>query len=175
MSVRLYGATGLGSQTHPIRACTNSLQSKSMATRIACRIENVTVRASQRETVDDLIYKMFERRHHSYVAGQEKDWLTVELVQSLRRESEVYREELSTETAGPLPFAVGYFQRQGEHLVLTTDQIPANVSPKALVRFLSEFVDPGARFWFETGDDREGWEVQGVDDLVPLDAPANAA
>lgn len=146
-----------------------------MATRIACCIENVTVRASQRETVDDLVYKMFERRHHSYVAGQEKDWLTVELIQSLRRESEVYREELSTETTGPLPFAVGYFQRQGSRLVLTTDQIPAGVSPKVLVRFLSEFVEPGARFWFGTGDEQKGWEVRGVDELVALDPGSNTA
>lgn len=139
-----------------------------MPDRIACRVENVVVRDDQRETLDDLIYKMFERRHHSLVAGQEQDWLTVELVQSLRRESRVYREELSTKTSGPLPFALGYFQRQGESLTLTSDEVPANVAPETFVRFVSEFVEPGARFWFGTGGAAEGWEVSGTDDVVPI-------
>jgi hypothetical protein len=144
-----------------------------MPDRIACRVQNVGVRPEHRETVEDLVYKMFERRHHSYVGGQEKDWLTVELVQSLRRESEVYREELSTKTNGPLPFALGYFKLQDGALTLTTDQVPANVSPRTFVRFLSEFVEPGARFWFGRGEDREGWTVHGVDEVASLD-PAEA-
>ncbi|MEF8938498.1 MAG: hypothetical protein V5A22_01540 [Salinivenus sp.] len=139
-----------------------------MPDRIVCRVENVVVRDDQRETLDDLIYKMFERRHHTLVAGQEQDWLTVELVQSLRRESRVYREELSTKTSGPLPFALGYFQRQGESLTLTSDEVPANVAPETFVRFLSEFVEPGAQFWFGTGDAAEGWEVAGTDDVEPI-------
>ncbi|MFB6247559.1 MAG: hypothetical protein ABEL97_03225 [Salinibacter sp.] len=139
-----------------------------MPDRIACRVENVVVRDDQRDTLDDLIYKLFERRHHNLVAGQEQDWLTVELVQSLRRESEVYREELSTKTSGPLPFALGYFQRQEEALVLTTDEVPANVSPETFVRFLSEFVEPGARLWFGTGRAAEGWKVIGRDDVVSI-------
>ena len=139
-----------------------------MPDRIACRVENIVVRAEKRETLDDLIYKMFERRHHNLVAGGEQDWLTVELVQSLRRESEVYREELSTMTSGPLPFALGYFQRQGEVLALTSDAVPGNVPPKTFVRFLSEFVEPGARLWFGPESDREGWEVAGPDDVVPV-------
>lgn len=143
-----------------------------MPDRIACRVENVVVRDDQRETLDDLIYKMFERRHHSLVAGQEQDWLTVELVQSLRRESRVYREELSTKTSGPLPFALGYFQRQGESLTLTSDEVPANVAPETFVRFLSEFVEPGAQFWFGTEGAEEGWEVAGTDDVVPISEAA---
>lgn len=139
-----------------------------MPDRIACRVENVVVRDDQCETLDDLIYKMFERRHHSLVAGQEQDWLTVELVQSLRQESRVYREELSTKTSGPLPFALGYFQRQGESLTLTSNEVPANVAPETFVRFLSEFVEPGAQFWFGTGGTAEGWEVAGTDDVVPI-------
>ncbi len=139
-----------------------------MPDRIACRVENAVVRDDQRETLDDLIYKMFERRHHTLVAGQEQDWLTVELVQSLRRESRVYREELSTKTSGPLPFALGYFQRRGESLTLTSDEVPANVSPEPFVRFLSEFVEPGAQFWFGPEGAAEGWEVAGVDDVVPI-------
>lgn len=144
-----------------------------MPDRIACRAENVKVRTKHRETVEDLVYKLFERRHHSYVGGQEQDWLTVELIQSLRRESEVYREELSTKTDGPLPFALGYFKLQDGTLTLTSDQVPANVAPRTFVRFLSEFVEPGARFWFGRGEDREGWGVEGVDDVVGLD-PAEA-
>lgn len=148
-----------------------------MADRIACRVENVKVRPEHRETVEDLVYKMFERRHHSYVGGQEQDWLTVELIQSLRRESTVYREELSTKTSGPLPFALGYFTLDEGRLTLTTDQVPANVSPRTFVRFLSEFVVPGARIWFGRGDQLEGWVVQGVDQVEALgaaDAPSDA-
>jgi hypothetical protein len=139
-----------------------------MPDRIACQAENVTVREEHRETVEDLVYTLFERRHHFRVGGQEQDWLTVELVQTLRKASAVYREELSTEMAGPLPFAFGYFQLNGDTLRLTTDEVPANVDPKTLVRFLSEFVEPGARFWFGAGDDASGWRVQGVDDLAVL-------
>jgi hypothetical protein len=139
-----------------------------MPDRIACRAENVTVREEHRETLEDLVYTLFERRHHHLVGGQEQDWLTVELVQTLREASTVYREELSTEMAGPLPFAVGYFQLKGDTLRLTTDEIPANVDPQTLVRLLSEFVKPGACFRFGTGGDVEGWRVQGVDDLTAL-------
>lgn len=144
-----------------------------MSDRIACRVENVQVRSDRRDTLEDLLYTLFERRNHSYVAGKERDWLTVELVQSLRQQSEVYREELSSEMAGPLPFAAGYFQIQDDCLRLTTDEIPANVAPETLVRFLSEFVEPGARFWFESGEDQDGWEVRGVNKLTALSSPAD--
>jgi len=141
-----------------------------MPDRIACRVENLKVREDTRETLDDLIYKLFERRHHNFVGGQEQDWLTVELVQALRKASAVYRDELSTEMSGPLPFALGYFQLQGKTLRLTTNEIPANVDPETFVRFLSEFVEPGARLIFGTGSDARGWRVEGVDDLNPLGA-----
>jgi len=140
-----------------------------MPDRIACHAENLVVRSEHSETVEDLVYKLFERRHHSYVGGQEQDWLTVELVQSLRQESEVYREELSTKTSGPLPFALGYFQVRDGALRLTSDKVPANVSPHTLVRFLSEFVEPGARLWFGSGAEATGWEIRGVDEIVALD------
>ena len=140
-----------------------------MSDRIACRADDVRVREEHRERVEDLVYKMFERRNHRYVGGQEQDWLTVELVQSLRRESRVYREELSSKTDGPLPFALGYFKLRDGNLSLTTDKVPANVRPETFVRFLSEFVEPGAKLWFGSGDEREGWKIQGVDDVVPMD------
>lgn len=139
-----------------------------MADRIPCRVENLVVRSDRRETLDDLIYKMFERRHHNLVAGREQDWLTVELIQSIRRESEVYREALSTETAGPLPFALGYFTRQDDTLKLTSDTVPGNMEAEAFVRFLSEFVEPRGRLWFGESPD-EGWEIKGVDEIEPVE------
>lgn len=139
-----------------------------MSDRIHCRVEDLVVRSECRETVRDLVFKLFERRHHRLVAGPEQDWLTVELVQSIRRESTIYREELSSKTSGPLPFALGYFQLHEGELELTTAEIPANVAPKTLVRFLSEFVEPGGRLWFERAEGQEGWEIQGQDDVQPL-------
>jgi len=145
-----------------------------MPDRLPCRAENVVVRRDRRETIEDLVYKMFERRHHNFVAGREQDWLTVELVQSIRRESEVYREELSTKTSGPLPFALGYFQLRGDRLALTSDEVPANMAPKAFMRFLSEFVKPGARCWFGAPPEAEGWEVRGVDEVARIEADVPA-
>lgn len=142
-----------------------------MPDRFRCRVENATVRPDRRETLDDLVYKMFERRHHHFVGGPEQDWLTVELVQSLRRESRVYREELSSETDGPLPIALGYFKRRGESFELVSDQIPALMAPRAFVKFLSEFIEPGARFWFAREDQEEAWKIEGEGDVTPLDEP----
>ncbi len=139
-----------------------------MSPRISCRVENLVVRSDRRDTLEDLVYKLFERRHHSFVAGTEQDWLTVELVQSLRRESDVYREELSTEMSGPLPFALGYFQLHDDTLRLTSRQIPANVEPRVVVRFLSEFIEPGGRIWVGTPPDEKGWEIRGIDELSVL-------
>ena len=139
-----------------------------MPERLPCRVENVRVRPDRRDTLERLVYKMFERRHHAYVTGQEHDWLTVELVQSLRRESVVYREELSTQTSGPLPFALGYFQLTDQGLTLTTDQVPGNMAPHAFLRFLSEFVQPGARLWFGAGEEEQGWEIRGEDEVFAL-------
>ncbi|PQJ34164.1 hypothetical protein BSZ35_05700 [Salinibacter sp. 10B] len=141
-----------------------------MPDRLSCRVENLTVRPEVRETVEDLVYKLFERRHHHFVAGQEQDWLTVELVQSIRRESTIYREELSTEMAGPIPFALGYFQLRDGGLKLTTEKIPANMDPESFVRFLSEFVEAGGRLWVGSEGDEEGWEIQGPDDVVPIES-----
>lgn len=145
-----------------------------MPDRYRCRVESAQVRAEQKDTLERLIRKLFERRHHSRVGGQEKEWLALELVQSLREESRVYREELSTKTDGPLPFALGYFKLRGETLELVSDQVPANVEPRSVVRFLSEFLEPGARLWFADGTAEEGWEVQGVDEIVALPSPSES-
>lgn len=141
-----------------------------MPDRFRCRVENIEVRADRREALEDLVWTLFERRHHDRIVGPEKQWLTVELVQSLREESRVYREELSTETEGPLPFALGYFKVRGDTLNLVSDEVPANVAPETFVRFLSEFVEPGARFWFADEEREEQWKVRGVDDVVLLPA-----
>ncbi|MFB6232243.1 MAG: hypothetical protein ABEL04_13925 [Salinibacter sp.] len=143
-----------------------------MPDRYQCRVENATVRPEQREALDDLVRKMFERRHHHRVGGREKEWLAVELVQSLRAESQVYREALSTKTDGPLPFALGYFRVRDGSLETVSDQVPANVAPQTLARFLSEFLEPGARLWFVREENEEGWEVQGVGEVVPLSGPS---
>jgi len=92
-------------------------------------------------------------------------WLTVELVQSLRRQSDVYREALSGKTEGPLPFALGYFQLQGDTLRATSDTVPAAVAPEMLVRILSEFVQPGARFTFGRNEEAAAWVIRGVNEV----------
>lgn len=146
-----------------------------MPDRYQCRVENTTVRPERRETLDDLVRKMFERRHHHRVGGREKEWLAVELVQSLREESQVYREELSTKTDGPLPFALGYFRVRNGVLETVTDQIPAGVAPRTFVRFLSEFLEPGARLWFAGEGNEEGWEVRDVGEVVGLSGSSDSA
>jgi len=143
-----------------------------MPDRYRCRVENMTIRPERVDTLEDLVYKLFERRHHRMIAGQEKQWLTVELIQSLREESRVYREELSTETEGPIPFALGYFQVRDGTLRLVSDEVPANVEPEAFVRFLSDFLQPGARLWFGDGTREEGWIIRGVDQVEPLSVAA---
>ena len=146
-----------------------------MPDRYRCRVENATVRPERRDALEDLVHKLFERRHHRLIAGREKDWLTVELVQSLREESRVYREALSTETEGPLPFALGYFRVRDDALQLVSDEVPANVDPESFVRFLSEFLQPGARLWFAHGEREEGWAVRGIGKVEPLSAASETA
>ncbi len=149
-----------------------AINSHFMPDRFRCRVENAVVRPDRRETLDDLVYKMFERRHHQFVGGPEQDWLTVELVQSLRRKSRVYREQLSSETEGPLPLALGYFKRREESLELVSDQIPAAMAPRPFVLFLSEFLEPGARFWFSQGEHEEAWRIEGEGEVSALSSPS---
>lgn len=144
-----------------------------MSDRYHCVIEGARVREDRRDTLDALVRKMFERRHHGYVEGREKEWLTIELVQSLREASRVYREELSSKTGGPLPFALGYFRLREGTLELVSDKIPGNVDPKTLVRLLSEFLEPGAKLWFETEEMVVGWRVRGVDEIRSLSPSEN--
>lgn len=146
-----------------------------MPNRYRCRVKNATVRPEKRDTLAELVRKMFTRRHHNRVGGRETDWLTVELVQSLREESQVYREELSTKTDGPLPFALGYFRIRDGMLERVSDEIPANVAPRPFVLFLSEFLQPGAQLWFAGKEGKEGWEIRGVGAVTSVANPSEAA
>lgn len=137
-----------------------------MPDRYRCRVENAVVRPEKREALEGLVRKLFERRHHGLIGGREKDWLTVELVQSLRAESQVYQENLSTKTDGPLPFALGYFQVREDRLTLVSDEVPANVSPETFVRFLSEFLQPGAKLWFADEEGEQAWTIQDVGEVA---------
>ena len=146
-----------------------------MPDRYRCRVERATVRPEKRDALKGLVRKLFTRRHHNRVGGRETEWLTVELVQSLREESQVYRDELSTKTSGPLPFALGYFRVRDGQLERVSTEIPANVEPRAFVLFLSEFLQPGARFWFADEEQEQLWAVRGVGEVESPSGPSEDA
>lgn len=146
-----------------------------MPDRYRCRVSNATVRPEKRETLADLVRKLFTRRHHNRVGGRETEWLTVELVQSLREESQVYKEDLSTKTDGPLPFALGYFRLRDGQFERVSDEVPANVEPRVFVLFLSEFLQPGAQFWFASEAGEEEWEIRGVGEVAALSTASEAS
>lgn len=146
-----------------------------MPDRYRCRVDNATARPEKRDILKELVQKLFTRRHHNRVGGRETEWLTVELVQSLREESQVYRDELSTKTDGPLPFALGYFRLRDDQFERVSDEIPANVEPRVFVLFLSEFLQPGARFWFADEEGEEGWKIRGVGVVASLSGASEAA
>lgn len=146
-----------------------------MANRYHCSLEQATVREDKQEALEGLIRKMFDRRHHGYVEGQEKEWLRLELIQSLREVSQIYRDRLSSKTSGPLPFALGYFRLRDDRLELVSDRIPANVDPEPLARVLSEFLEPGAVLWcWEEQGERDGWEICGVGKIIERSAAGEA-
>lgn len=137
-----------------------------METAVRCRVESARVRDDKADTLTDLIRQLFNRRHLSYVASSDRAWLVAELVQSLRRKSEVYR-TMSTKTSGPLPFGLGYFRVRDRQLELVSDAVPVE-DPEVLVRLLSEFVEPGACLYFGTGPTQTGWHIRGVDAVEQL-------
>lgn len=132
---------------------------------IPCRLVNAVVRPDREDRLRDIVRQLFERRNHSYVTGQDKMWLTVELVQSLRRKSEVYREVLSTKTKGPLPFALGHTRIRDGRLEFVTDAIPASTSPEALALLLSEFLAPGASLHVDANDGVRVWTIRDEGDV----------
>lgn len=145
-----------------------------MADPVRCRIASARVRAEKTEALIRLIHQLFNRRHLSYVAtGGERAWLRAELVQSLRRQSEVYR-AMSTPTDGPLPFGLGYFRVRDDELEPVSDAIPID-DAEALVRLLSEFLEPGARLYVGTGKAVEAWHISGVDAVERLNGTEHAS
>jgi len=109
-----------------------------------CTFKNARVLDARRTDLEALIQKMFARRHHNRVSAGPSGqiWLTVELVQALRRTSEVYR-DLSTKTKGPLPFEIGFLRIRDGHLESISDPLPVD-QPEVFVRVISEFLEPGA-------------------------------
>lgn len=135
-----------------------------MASSVHCRVESARVRSDKADALTDLIHQLFNRRHLSYIASNERTWLTVELVQSLRRQSTVYQ-SMSSKTTGPLPFSLGYFRVAEGELELVSDTIPLD-DPEVLVRLLSEYVEPGAHLVFEMDGGKERWIIKGEDDVA---------
>ena len=129
---------------------------------VPCEISNATVRDEKAAAFRKLVRMLFERRHHEMVAGDDKQWATVELVQSLRRKSDVYRNHLSSTMAGPLPFALGYLRINDRSVDLTTDEVPAAVEPKVLVALLSEYLEPGAEMVMEWEGETQHWRIREV-------------
>lgn len=131
---------------------------------------NARVRADRADELEGLIRQLFNRRHHDMIASQDKMWLTVELVQSLRKQSSVYR-TMSSKTEGPLLFELGYFRIRDGELETVTDALP-EARPEALARVLSEFLEPGAELHFSADDASNktfGWQIGGIDELTPLE------
>jgi hypothetical protein len=122
----------------------------------SCTFENAVVLDERRGELEALIQKMFARRHHNRVSAGPSGqmWLTVELVQALRRTSEVYR-ELSTKTTGPLPFEIGFLRIVNGELESISDPLPID-QPEVFIRVVSEFLQPGAVIQLEVDGDGEG-------------------
>ena len=110
----------------------------------SCTFENAHVLDARSTDLEALIQKMFARRHHNRVSAGPSGqiWLTVELVQALRRTSEVYR-DLSTKTTGPLPFEIGFLRIRNGTLESISDPLPVD-QPEVFVRVISEFLESGA-------------------------------
>jgi hypothetical protein len=123
----------------------------------SCTFENATVLDERREELAALIQKMFARRHHHRVSAGPSGqiWLTVELVQALRRTSAVYR-ELSTKTTGPLPFEIGFLRIADGELESISDPLPIE-QPEVFVRVISEFLSPDATIQLERRGEGDGF------------------
>lgn len=138
---------------------------------LRCTFEDAVVRPDRLGDLEDLIHKMFVRRHHAKVAsGSDQMWGTVELVQALRKASEVYR-ELSSKMSGPLPFAIGHL-RVRDGVLEPVATAPPIDHPEVFVRILSEFLEPGAivRLAASADDAHLGSDESGTpvsDDDVP--------
>ncbi len=134
-----------------------------------CSLHNARIRCEKEADLQRLVRVLFERRHHHMVAGSDKKWMTVELVQSLRRKSRVYREHLSSQMSGPLPFALGYLRLHEGAVDLTTDEVPASVAPRVLLLLLSEYLEPGATLIMDWEGETQRWVVRGEAEVERLD------
>ncbi len=141
---------------------------------VPCSISNARVRPDKEADLRELLRTLFERRHHPMIAGDEKQWLTVELIQSLRRKSEVYREHLSGKMSGPLPFALGYLRLHNGAVDFTTDEVPANVKPEDLARLLSEYLQPGAELSMQWDGAVQRWRIRDRADIERLSGSSAA-
>ena len=127
---------------------------------VPCSMANARVRPDKEDDLRDLLRTLFERRNHPMIAGNEKQWMTVELIQSLRRKSDVYREHLSGKMTGPLPFALGYLRLHNGAVDFTTDEVPANVEPEVLACLLSEYLQPGAELSMQWKGTQQQWIIR---------------
>ncbi len=151
--------------------------------RLRLALDDARVRPDRREAFETLVRLLFMRRHLAYTAPPERMWLQADLVQTLRRQSDVYR-ALSTPMRGPLPFALGFLRlTPGGRVEPTADALPGATDPLVLARLLSSYLEPGAVLRFErlpAAPAAEGdasvdgkvtaWRVEGDDDLTPVDA-----
>lgn len=121
----------------------------------SCTFENAFVIDDRRTDLEALIEKMFARRHHNRVSAGPSGqmWLTVELVQALRRTSEVYR-NLSTKTTGPLPFEIGFLRVVNGQLESICDPLPID-QPEVFARVISEFLQPDAVIQLEARSEED--------------------
>lgn len=150
-------------------------------------LADARVRPARREAFEALVRLLFMRRHLAYTAPPERTWLRADLVQTLRRQSDVYR-ALSTPMSGPLPFALGFLRLTPEGRVEpTTDALPGATPPHVLARLLSVYLQPGAVLRFARLPDAPGdapddappvddevtaWRVEGEDELTALEGEA---
>jgi hypothetical protein len=139
-----------------------------MSSFILVQVNDARIRPERADALSGLIQQLFNRRNLPYIPPKDRTWLTVELIQSLRRQSTVYK-ALSEKTTGPLPFGLGYLRLNGEAVEATSDAVPVE-DPNVFVRVLSEFVRPGARLSFTTDGDTETWRIKGKDEVARLSA-----
>ena len=144
-----------------------------MLSSVRCVVRNAQVRPDQADALHVLIQQLFAQRSLAHIPPKDRQWITAELVQSLRRQSEVYR-SMSTMTEGPLLFEIGYFRLRHGVLDLVTDTLP-QAQPEAVTRVLSEFLQPGAQLLFESEETAAGWTIQGLDELTALSDEEQAA
>lgn len=137
-----------------------------------CTFENARVLEARRSELEALIEKMFARRHHNRVSAGPSGqmWLTVELVQALRRTSSVYR-ELSTKTTGPLPFEIGFLRIRDGNLEPISDPLPMD-QPEVFVRVISEFLQSGATI--HLAHQGEAQQNSREEDTLEEDSPEEA-